>query len=116
MFVHPLKWRPVSSVPALSHCLLCRHAAQLLRRAANKGAGIAFECLRHRVADIAVTGGNPTVERAAGLPVVLAAASDVVTALVTAHPSAGLWVGLGVLGRTRRPHSFSGSRRHHVLS
>ena len=32
----------------------------------------------------------------AGLSVVLAAVSGVVTALVTAHPSRGLWVGLGV--------------------
>ena len=34
---------------------------------------------------------------AAGMSVVVAGAVGVVTALVTAHPSAGLWVALGVL-------------------
>lgn len=34
---------------------------------------------------------------AAGVSAVVAAASGVVTALVTAHPSVGLWVSLGVL-------------------
>jgi hypothetical protein len=34
---------------------------------------------------------------AAGLSALAAAASGVVTALVTAHPSVGLWVALGVL-------------------
>jgi hypothetical protein len=34
---------------------------------------------------------------AAGVSCVLAAASGVVTAFVTAHSSRGLWVGLGVL-------------------
>jgi len=34
---------------------------------------------------------------AAGVSVVVAGASGVVTALVTAHPSAGLWVALSVL-------------------
>ncbi len=52
----------------------------------------------------------------AGISVILAALSGVVTALVTAHPSRGLWVALGVavfVGAVLQAAVTYGERRKH---